>query len=345
MPWGMGAVPGMGGYPPWVMPPGMQQPPYGAQQQQAYGQPSTGFSGGLSPPSSGGEQQQPPLPASAPTAAASGGWSEHQTPGGFKYYYHPATGTSSWDPPADMQGQNAPAAQPTGVGSLPMSAPPNMPNVSQLASSLSAMSVGSGQQTSSAAAPIQQVPQQPAYLPTSAAPPSSAPINGYPASGANSNAAASGQMSGFQEAICNGCGYSPAANSAGVLGGGGLGGLGMPTGGVSELGGVPMQGSSALGNAPALAGLSLLSGNSMDLNGAAGGGVVLVHDLPDHFTSQELSTAFAQFGKVSFCELGEGNSGRVGYESSRDANNAVATMDGLPVGEKKLLVSLASLPC
>ena len=68
--------------------------------------------------------------------------------------------------------------------------------------------------------------------------------------------------------------------------------------------------------------------------------MVLVRDLPEHFTSQELSTAFAQFGKVLFCELGEGNSGRVGYESPRDASNAVATMNGLPVGEKKLLVSL-----
>jgi hypothetical protein len=214
-----------------------------------------------------------------------------------------------------------------------MSALPNMPNVSQLASSLSAMGVGGGHQTSSAAACNQHVPQ-PAYLPTSAAPPS------FSASGANGNGAASGHMSGgFQEAIGNGYGSTyTTANGAGVLATGGLGGLGMPTGGVSELSHVPMQGSSGLGNPSALPGLSSLSGNS------DGGGVVLVRDLPEHFTAQELSTAFAQFGKVLFCELGEGNSGRVGYESPRDASNAVATMNGLPVGENKLLVQLAGMP-
>ena len=38
--------------------------------------------------------------------------------------------------------------------------------------------------------------------------------------------------------------------------------------------------------------------------------------------------------------MGEGDAGRVGYESPRDASNAVATMNGLLVGEKKLIVSL-----
>merc|ERR1719460_1315008 len=110
----------------------------------------------------------------------------------------------------------------------------------------------------------------------------------------------------------------------------------MPTGGISEMG-VPMPAGSGLGNGAALPGLSSLGGNSIELNG---GNVVLVRDLPDHFTSQELTTAFVQFGKITFVELGEGNSGRVGYESPRDAQQAVATMNGLPVGEKMLHVSV-----
>merc|ERR1719310_1765594 len=109
----------------------------------------------------------------------------------------------------------------------------------------------------------------------------------------------------------------------------------MPTGGISELGGVSMGAGGGLGNGSALPGLSSLGGNgTMELN------VVLVRDLPDHFTTQELTTAFAQFGKIVFCELGEGNSGRVGYESPRDASQAMATMNGLPVGEKRLSVSV-----
>lgn len=115
-----------------------------------------------------------------------------------------------------------------------------------------------------------------------------------------------------------------------------MGGLGRFSSGISEMNGLTIQSNSG----SALPGLSALAGNGTQFYDAAGANVVLVHDLPDQFTSQELLTAFAQFGKVVFCDLGDDHSGRVDYGSSRDANKAVATMNGLPVGEKKLNVRL-----
>ena len=116
----------------------------------------------------------------------------------------------------------------------------------------------------------------------------------------------------------------------------GPGGLGMPTGGISELGG-------GLGNGSSLPGLSSLGGGALEGPGGSfgeQGSTVLVRDLPDGFSQVDLQTAFAQFGKIVFCDVGEGNSGRVGFESRGDANNAVATMNGIPCGAKTLHVSV-----
>lgn len=66
---------------------------------------------------------------------------------------------------------------------------------------------------------------------------------------------------------------------------------------------------------------------------------ILVQELPSNFSNQDLQSAFAQFGPMTFCEMKEGtNSGRVGFESAVSAVNAIRTMNGLAVGEKKLHV-------
>lgn len=311
--WGPGASPG---YTPWVMPPGMQA--YGIQ----------GYGGGKPPllpadeqqraPSTQPPPQQPPLPTSLPFATASNAWSEHKTPGGFKYYYQLATGISSWDPPADVQ--------------IALVAQPSVPTgmAGQLASSMSAISIMGDVQKM----PSTHVSQQPRFSATSVAPSSSTSLHGYPKNLANGSCTSGGLINeNVHDSIANG--YAAAS----LLGGNGVGGLGRFSSGISEMNGLTIQSNSG----SALPGLSALAGNGTQFYDAAGANVVLVHDLPDQFTSQELLTAFAQFGKVVFCDLGDDHSGRVDYGSSRDANKAVATMNGLPVGEKKLNVRLVGL--
>lgn len=165
-----------------------------------------GYGGGGPPLPPAGEipqQQQSKLPTSLVTSVATGGWSEHETPDGFKYYYHLVTGISSWDSPVEVQ--TARVAQPhapTGMWS--------MPNVSQFASSMRTISMAGGQQISSTATPNHQVSQQPLFLATSAAPSSSTSMNEYPT---NRDSSSSGPNGSIQDR------YS-AVSSASLLGGG-----------------------------------------------------------------------------------------------------------------------------
>ena len=61
MPWGMGAMPGMGGYPPWMMPPGyppQMMPGQPGMPQPGMGMPQPGMMG-LAPPPMQPPMQQP----------------------------------------------------------------------------------------------------------------------------------------------------------------------------------------------------------------------------------------------------------------------------------------------
>ncbi|KAL1529291.1 hypothetical protein AB1Y20_000245 [Prymnesium parvum] len=58
------------------------------------------------PPHTGSPSSPVPLPATvAPTPAAqpNGGWTEHKAPDGRTYYYHKASGKSSWEKPDEMK--------------------------------------------------------------------------------------------------------------------------------------------------------------------------------------------------------------------------------------------------
>jgi len=187
MTWGSGA---MAGCAPWVMSTGMQacgmiQGGDGLPAAAAAGEPQRALP----------MAQQPPLPMKAPPATC-GGWSEHQAPGGLKYYYHLRTSMSMWNPPAEIQ--SVPCAQPPqlmGMGS--------MPNISQF-TSMSAISIV-GQQMSSTAVPNKRVSEQPLFSATSAAPSLSSSMSGY-LTRANNNVMSNGLIKGsFQDATTNGC--------------------------------------------------------------------------------------------------------------------------------------------
>jgi len=114
------------------------------------------------------------------------------------------------------------------------------------------------------------------------------------------------------------------------------------------------NGAAAIGSLPAMVGGAGagLGGSGVDslglpglgaLGGAGGAGgsssMVVVSELPPHFSTQELQTAFNQFGKITFCEYVEStNSGRVGFESPVSVAHAISTMNNLQVGDKKLSV-------
>jgi len=120
-PWG-GAMGMPGPFPPWVMPPGVAQPSvpgYGFYGPQ-YGAPQAGPPSSASqqqinsisqahqyahiptPPPLGSKSAQPPLPPPPPPSSYAG-WTEHITPEGLRYYYNTASGTSSWEPPPEIQ--------------------------------------------------------------------------------------------------------------------------------------------------------------------------------------------------------------------------------------------------
>lgn len=160
---------GMAGpYPPWVVPPGVGQPGVAG-----YGYFGTQYGGGPPPaqshqpvanvaqPQHYGNVPPPPPPGKGGTpfvpTANLAAWTEHITADGLRYYYNTATGTSSWEPPPELQNiqmqqqlrsQAAPpmppmpAQTPTSVGVVVVAGSA----ADSLEHAMEALSIGHGQQ-------------------------------------------------------------------------------------------------------------------------------------------------------------------------------------------------------
>jgi len=254
----------------------------------------------------GGQPPLPPAPTPAP-APANHSWTEHQTPDGLKYYYNTATGTSSWECPPEL----------CSVAAAPQPQPqPQLPSVAGL-SSLGGVGGANGMSGVNALAQGIGALSMTGSLATSVA---MSAFSAAPAPTVATTLPSIGPYGGAATGLGNGSGLGGANGLGGSLGLGGLGGL--MCAGSDSLGGLGSLGSFGAPAVPAAA------------------TAVVVKELPDQFSSQDLQSAFSQFGAFTFCEMDEGtNSGRVGYESPLSAANAIERMNGIPVGEKKLHVA------
>lgn len=166
-PWGSGAMGLPGPYPPWVMQPGIGQPGvpsygyYGAQYGGPQpGPPSTHVQqpvGGVAPPQHYGHVPPPPPPGSKGATPAAppanlAAWTEHITPDGLRYYYNTATGTSSWEPPPELQAMQMLQHRPQAVAPMPP-LPAQVPASAgmgaaggSLEHAIDALAIGQGQQ-------------------------------------------------------------------------------------------------------------------------------------------------------------------------------------------------------
>jgi len=282
MPWGMGGAMGMGGYPPWLMPPGMSQPPggghynYYSQYQQQPQQPSSAppaYNGAAPPPpppaneQHGGQPAQPPLPPPPqPASSPATSWTEHHTPEGLKYYYNNVSCQSSWECPAELrQGGTAQSASPA-ASQMPVSA---------------AGSTAATAAFSSLAAPACALAPAMAALSMTSSPPVSMAMSqgiGLPMGGEHQ------QPIGGSTITSGGMSYSASNNSFsnGSIGSG-LSGLPNKVNGRGEGLGQVLPGLGALG-------------------AGAVGGEVNGTILPSNFSEQELQSAFTSFGNITSCE-------------------------------------------